>query len=384
MINNFEKKLKEQQKNHLYRTPKIFEKKRGVYANYKNKKILLFSTNDYLGMSNHKRVVGALIKAAKICGVGAGSARLISGTSEFHYSLERKIAELKKKEKALVFSSGYLANVGTLTALAGKEDVVVMDKLCHASIIDGARLSGAKIRVFPHKNYKRCEEILKNEKGIKKKVLVTETLFSMDGDLADMERLAFLKKKYNCLLVVDDAHGTGVLGPDGRGGACGGVWEKEIDIIIGTLSKALGGLGGFVAAGKILVEYITNFARPFIFATALPPVICAASEEAINVLKEEPELRDRLLENIKHLTEGVKKAGFLVKGDNSPIIPVILGDEKKALDVSKELFSKGFFVPAVRYPTVAKGEARLRIAVSGEHTKEEIESLIKAFRELKK
>jgi 7-keto-8-aminopelargonate synthetase-like enzyme len=385
------------------------------------KEILLFCGNDYLGLSHHPRVIEAAKEAIRRCGIGSGAARLISGTSELHTRLEEKLAAFKRKEKALVFTTGYLTNLGVLSSLAGKEDLIVMDKLCHASLIDGARLSGATLRVFPHKNYQKCEEILKQnfcntpapclpagkalsslpkrERGRGKRILVTDSVFSMDGDLADLAELVRLKEKYDCLLVVDDAHGTGVLGLEGRGAAEDLRLENKIDCIVGTLSKALGCLGGFVAASSEMIDYFINTARSFIFATSLPPLLCAAALRAFEVIEEEPAIRYRLWQNIQKMHEGLQRAGFgngdrllfdepsvksnLAPFPASPIFPIGIGSEKEALQVSEKLLNQGILAPAVRYPSVPKGKARLRVTVSAAHQSEDIERLIRNLSQIK-
>ncbi len=376
--------LKRLVEKNLYRKLRVLENHEGTRARFEGRELLLFCSNDYLGLSRHFRVVRAARKALETYGVGAGAARLISGTSEAHRELEKKIARFKRKEGAIVFAAGFLANLGILTAFADAGDVIIMDKLCHASLVDGARLSGAVLRVFPHKNYKQCEELLKKNKTAQRKILVTETVFSMDGDRADLGELIRLKKKYGALLVVDDAHGTGVIGANGRGATEPKGIAEGVDIIMGTLSKAIGGLGGFVAAEKVLIDFLVNFARPFIFATALPPVLCEAAREAFCVIEEEPSLRKKLWQNVRAVEIGLKAAGFVLAPAGSAILPVILGDEKKALGAFKTLLSKGIFIPAVRYPTVPKGKARLRITVSAAHTPKDIEKLINAFKHLKK
>ncbi len=379
MKNLCQQELEELKKRNLYRSIRVLKEHEGTRAVFNGRKILLFCGNDYLGMSRHPRVIAAAHKAIDRYGVGARSARLIAGTTEAHTKLEKKIAEFKNKESALVFGSGFLANLGILTAFAGKEDVVIMDKLCHASLIDGARLSGAEIRVFPHKNYEKCEELLKKCTA-HRKLLVTENVFGMDGDRADLKKLIQLKKKYGALLIVDDAHGTGVFGKNGPGATT--LFSKGIDIIMGTLSKAIGGLGGFVAADKTLVDYLINFARPFIFATALPPVLCETAREAFCVVEEEPELLKKLWSNIREVHQGLKRLGFSLPEPESAIIPVVLGDEGKAMAAFEKLLKQGLFIPAVRYPTVPKGKARLRITVSAAHADKDIEKLLRAFKKL--
>jgi 8-amino-7-oxononanoate synthase len=380
MKNLYRQELEQLRGRNLYRKLRVLETYEGVRASFEGRELLLFCSNDYLGLSRHPRVVRAAEQALKKYGVGAGAARLISGTTDAHVALEKKLARFKGKESALVFATGFLANLGILTAFAGEKDVIIMDKLCHASLVDGARLSKAELRVFPHKNYKKCEELLRGAKDAQRRILVTETVFSMDGDLADLKELIRLKEKYKALLVVDDAHGTGVLGAHGRGATENGGPAQKIDIIMGTLSKAIGGLGGFVAADKTLIDYLVNFARPFIFATALPPVLCEAAREALCVIEEEPILRKKLWANIQKVHQGLTKLGFVIAKPESAILPVILGDEKKALAAFDALLKQGIFIPAVRYPTVPKGKARLRVTLSAAHSPEDIEKLISAFK----
>jgi 8-amino-7-oxononanoate synthase len=375
-MENYQRKVETLETKNLYRRLRVLENHEGTRATFEGRKVLLFCGNDYLGMSRHPRVIAAAHKALDRYGVGARSARLIAGTTEAHASLEKKIAEFKNKEAALVFAAGFLTNLGILTTFAGKEDVVILDKLCHASLIDGARLSGAEIRVFPHKNYEKCEELLK-KCAAQRKLLITENVFGMDGDRADLKELIRLKKKYSALLVVDDAHGTGVFGKDGPGAT--GSFSKGIDLIMGTLSKGLGGLGGFVAADKELIDRLINFARPFIFATALPPVLCEAAREALCVVEEEPVLREKLWANIRQVHEGLTGLGFFIAKPESAILPVILGDEGKAVAAFEKLLEQGIFIPAIRYPTVPKGKARLRVTVSAAHTNEDIQKLMHAF-----
>jgi glycine C-acetyltransferase len=371
--------LNELRTKNLYRRLRVLEEHNGTRASFEGRKLLLFCSNDYLGLSRHPRVIRAAQKALKTYGVGAGAARLISGTTKAHVALEKKLAQTKGKESALVFAAGFLANLGILTAFADEQDVIMMDKLCHASLVDGARLSKAELRVFPHKNYKKCEELLRGAQSARQRILVTETVFSMDGDRADLRELVRLKEKYKALLVVDDAHGTGVLGAHGRGATEGKNLSQKIDVIMGTLSKALGGLGGFVAADKILIDYLVNFARPFIFATALPPVLCEAASEALCVTENEPLLRKRLWDNIRQTHQGLTRLSLSVGKPESAILPVMIGDEGKAVEVFEKLLAQGIFIPAVRYPTVPKGKARLRVTVSAAHTHQDIAKLIAAF-----
>ncbi len=375
----FEDELSELAAHDLYRKIRTLEKTKGAHAVFEGRDLLLFCGNDYLGLSKDRRVLAAFQEAAADYGVGSGAARLISGTTALHTRLEERIAESKKKESALVYSAGYLANLGVLTALAGEKDLIVMDKLCHASLIDGARLSGATVRVFPHKNYGRLEEILEKNEEHRKRIIVSDTVFSMDGDLADLPGLVRIKEKYDCLLIVDDAHGTGVLGLKGGGAAEDLGLEAKIDVITGTLSKAVGCLGGFAAASKTVIEYLVNFSRPFIFATSLSPALCAAALEAFKIFEEDAPLRHKLWQNIQKINDGILSLGFSSPEITSPIFPIILGDEKKALEASESLLQQGIFVPAIRPPSVPKGSSRLRLTVSAAHSEEDIAKLMSAL-----
>ena len=358
---------------HLYREIREIENQDGVHALYRKKPVTLFCGNDYLGLSRHPRVKAAAIQAIKKLGVGASAARLTSGSMPAHRKLEEKIAKYKGFERALVYSAGYLANLGTLTAIADEKTEIIFDKLCHASLIDAVKLSGAAYRVFPHNDYERCEELLAKSTAAKKMILV-ESVFGMDGDVADLEQLVQIKNKHNALLFVDDAHGTGVVKIPAM---------EKADIVTGTLSKAAGSIGGFVVASSALADLILNRARPFMFATALPPMICEAAYEAFCVMEEEPALFQKLWVNIHAVHGELKKLGFELEVPQSAVLPVILGDEKKALDAFEKLLEQGIFVPAIRYPTVPKGKARLRITVSAAHTDTDIQKLIQAMEKIK-
>lgn len=384
MTSFYEDKLREMEEKHLYRSLRTLEPAGPNRRRLDGREVLLFCGNDYLGLSEHPRVRRAMAEAALAEGAGAGAARLISGGAPVHRALEEKIASFKRKERALLYSAGYLANLGALSALAGMEDVIILDKLSHASLIDGARLSGAKMRVFPHKNYERCEELLQQAAGFQRRFLVTDSVFSMDGDQADLKVLIALKQKYDALLVVDDAHGTGVIGSQGRGVSEDSEIAAGIDVITGTLSKAVGCLGGFVAASRPLVDFCVNFSRPFIFATALPPAVAAACLESFCVMEETPELRELLLRNVSDLRAGLEKVGLELAPTESPILPVLLGDEKRALEAAAGLLEQGFLVPAIRYPTVGKGKARLRVTVNSLHTGADVQALLKAFETIKR
>jgi len=362
--------LEELRQTGLLRKLRTLSEGRGTHARWEGKELVLFCGNDYLGLSRHPEIIRATTEALEKYGVGSGAARLISGTSDLHTKLEHALARFKKREKALVFGSGYLANLGALSGLAGEKDLIVMDKLSHASLIDGARLSGAAFRVFPHKNYSKCEEILRKETNHPRRILVSDAIFSMDGDSADLNELIRLKEKYDCLLLADDAHGTGVYGPEGRGATEGK--EEKIDLIVGTLSKALGVFGGFVTGSSVLIEHLINFSRPFIFATAPPPALCAAALQSLQLIQDDSSFRKKLWRNVDRFETPSR----------SPIIPFIVGDEKRALEISDQLLEEGILIPAIRYPTVARGRARLRITVSAAHSEEDFEKLRRVLPEV--
>jgi 8-amino-7-oxononanoate synthase len=338
-----------------------------------------FSSNDYLGLSTHPQIK-SLVTELSHKASGATASRLISGNHKDYEVLEKELAEFKRTEDTLVFSSGYAAAIGTIPALVGEGDFIVMDKLCHASLVDGARLSGATLRVFPHGNLKRCEELLslcrKLTKSDGKILLITESVFSMDGDLAPLADLVVLKKKYHAWLMVDEAHATGLLGKNGRGGAEHFGVEGEVDISMGTLSKALPSVGGFIAGSKELKQYLINSARSFIFSTGLPPVVCRIATEAIRLIKKEPQIKASLWNNIRAFES---LADMKIE---SPIIPWMIGEEVLTTKIAESLLTNGFFVPAVRYPTVAKGKARLRVSLSSSHTTDDVQKLCSVLHSL--
>lgn len=340
------------------------------------RELLNFSSNDYLGLAGHPALREAM-RAAAPEGAGATASRLITGNHAEYATLERELAEFKRAEAALVFTSGYAAAVGTLPALVGDGDFIVMDKLCHASLVDGARLSGATLRVYPHLNLKRCAELLarcRTQAGAKGRVLlVTESVFSMDGDRAPLDELADLKQKHGAWLMVDEAHASGVLGNNGRGGAEHFGVEAVVDISMGTLSKAFGGLGGFICGSTPLKELLVNRARSLIYSTGLPPALCHAATTAVRLVRDDPELRAKLWANVRHLAERLEQAA------SSPIRPVLIGDERRCVQVAERLLQEGLMVPAIRYPTVARGKARLRVSVSAAHTTEDIDRLADAL-----
>jgi 8-amino-7-oxononanoate synthase len=341
-----------------------------------------FSSNDYLGLANDLRLHEAAASAIDEFGVGAGASRLISGTQSPHLRLERALAKWKGTEAALCFSSGYAAALGTIPALVTKNDVILLDKLCHASLIDGARLSGAILRVFPHNHVRKLERHLewaRREHPGKRVLIITESVFSMDGDRAPLRELVELKKRFRALLMLDEAHAIGVIGPNGRGLAAAENVNEEVDVQMGTLSKALGTSGGYICGSRTLIEWLINRARSFIYSTAPPPAIVAAALAAVDFLASPEGEKRRLLlwERISLMQQLLPRTGLEGKDVAAPsaIFPLIVGDEKAALDMAAALQSDGFLVPAIRYPTVAKGAARLRITVTAAHEEAQIEEL---------
>jgi 8-amino-7-oxononanoate synthase len=345
------------------------------------RRLINFSSNDYLGLANDPRLREAAITAIDEFGVGTGASRLISGTQSPHLRLERALTKWKGTEAALCFSTGYAAALGTIPALVAKNDVVLLDKLCHASLIDGARLSGAVLRVFPHNHLAKLESHLewaRREHPAKRVLVITESVFSMDGDHAPLRELVELKKRFGALLMLDEAHAIGVIGPNGRGLAAEENVSEEIDVQMGTLSKALGASGGYICGSRTLIDWLINRARSFIYSTAPPPATAAAAFAAVDFLASPSGEERRLLlwERIRLMQQLLPRTEL--KEDvaaSSAIFPLIVGDEKATLDLAAALQGEGFLVPAIRYPTVAKGAARLRITVTAAHKASQIEAL---------
>ena len=353
----------------LYRQFREMAGAQGARVASGGRELLNFSSNDYLGLANDPLLKQVATDAIARWGVGAGASRLVCGNLAPYRALEAKLADFKKKEAALVFGSGYAANVGTITSLVGAGDVLILDKLDHASIIDGARQSGAAIRVYPHLNLRKLEEILQQSQAYRRRLIITETVFSMDGDLAPLVEIVALKEKYAAWLMLDEAHATGMFGKNRRGLAEQLGVEAQIEITLGTLSKALGGAGGFIAGSQCLIDLLRNRARSLIYSTALPPAVCATAAAAVEwVMSPAGAQRcDRLWENVRAL------------GAHSPIHPVIVGEERAAVELSDKLLAAGIFVPAIRYPTVPKGKARLRVTVSAAHAAADVQQFLKVY-----
>jgi len=340
---------------------------------------ILLSSNSYLGLTTDPAVKSAAIAALEKYGTGSGGSRLVSGSSDLHRELEERIAGFKSAEAAILFSSGYLANVGTIAALVGPGDLVLSDELNHASIIDGCRMSRAEVRVYRHLDVEHLDSLLRYTGAFGKKLIVTDTVFSMDGDLAPLGEIADAADRWGAMLMIDEAHATGVLGERGSGATEHFGVEDRVPIVMGTLSKAVGSLGGYVAGSRNLIDYIRNRARTYIFDTSLPPACLAASLAAIEIIEREPERRRNLWRLIEKLKSGVEGCGLKTLPSHSAIVPVLIGEAEPALRFAKLLRSKGVFAPAVRPPSVPRGMCRIRATVMATHTDEQIARALRAF-----
>ena len=345
---------------------------------FEGRRLILLASNNYLGLANDPRVVEAAAEAARRWGAGSGSARLISGGVRLHDELEARLAALKSTEAALLFSSGYMANLGTIPALVGRGDAIFSDALNHASIIDGARLSGAAINVYRHADASHLDELLR-ESPADRRLVITDSVFSMDGDLAPLREIVDACERHGAILMVDEAHATGVVGPGGRGAIAGASLEGRVPVVMGTLSKSVGAAGGYIAGSSDLISYLRNKARPFIFDTAPPPPVAAAALAALDAIEQEPWRGERARAHAERLSEGLTNAGFETRTPIAAIVPVHAGEPATAVAFSRALLEQGVLVPAVRPPSVAPGTSRLRATVMATHTDEQIDAAIKAF-----
>ena len=352
---------------------------------YDGRRVINLASNNYLGLCDHPKLREAAIQATKDSGVGSGAVRTIAGTMKIHMDLEEKIARFKNVEACVVFQSGFAANAGTVSAILGKEDFIISDELNHASIIDGARLSRAKIKVFRHKDLAHAEEQLRevqNEPG--HKLLITDGVFSMDGDIGPVDKLADLAEKYGAIMMVDDAHASGVLGRNGRGTIDHFHCHGRVDVQVGTLSKAIGALGGYVCGSKDLIDYLYHRARPFLFSTSHPPSVAATCIAAFDLLESEPERIDRLWENTRYFKAELGRLGFNIGGVNTPasetpITPIIVGEGRTAMDFSRALFEAGVMATGIAFPTVPEGKARIRTIMTSEHTREQLDQALETL-----
>ena len=366
--------------NNLYREIKYLSKPQDKFTIIDNKNVLLMSSNNYLGLCNNEEVKQSSINALNKYGLGAGGSRLTTGSYILHKELEEKIAKFKNEESSLIFNTGYMANLGVISAICDENYYIFSDELNHASIIDGCRLSKAKTIIYKHNDMYDLEEKIK-EVNPKYGVIVTDSVFSMDGDICNLPKIIEISNRYNLLTIVDDAHATGVIGKIGRGSS--EYFNLKPDITIGTLSKAIGSEGGFVCASSDIIDYLKNKARSFIFSTALSPAIIAGSIKSIDIIEKNQTLVKKLQSNVKYMVKGLKNIGFDTKS-LTPIIPILIGEEKIALKFSEKLLEEGIYIPAIRYPTVKKGEAILRLTLMSTHDFEDLDFALNKIKEIKK
>jgi glycine C-acetyltransferase len=369
---------------------RVLDDQQAPVCHYDGREVINLASNNYLGLANHPKLVEASLAATRTYGVGSGAVRTIAGTMRIHMELEEKIARFKNVEACVVFQSGFAANAGTVSAILGKEDFILSDELNHASIIDGARLSRAKIKVFRHKDAAHCEELLNevaNEPG--HKLVITDGVFSMDGDIGPVDKLAAVAEKYGAIMMVDDAHASGVLGRNGRGSIDHFGVHGRVDVQVGTLSKAIGALGGYVCGSKDLIDYLYHRARPFLFSTSHPPSVAATCIAAFDILESEPERIERLWKNTKYFQGELKRLGFNIGGvttpaTETPITPVIVGDGRLAMDFSRALFEEGVMGTGIAFPTVPEGKARIRLILTSEHTRTQLDRVLETMERVAK
>jgi glycine C-acetyltransferase len=361
--------------------PRVLEEEQKARTRFDGRNVINLASNNYLGLAAHPRLKEAAAGAAMRYGAGSGAVRTIAGTMSLHRELERRFAEFKGAEDALMFQSGFTSNAGTVAAILTREDVIVSDQLNHASIIDGARLSRAEIKVFPHKDVAAAETLLEETRAPgRHQLLITDGVFSMDGDIAPLPDLVELAERHGAIMMIDDAHASGVLGPGGKGTVAHfGIDPRRVDIQVGTLSKAIGVLGGFIAGPSHLIQWLVNRGRPFLFSTSAPPPVAAACIAALDVMAEEPERLDRLWARTRFFKDGLHALGFDTGASETPITPVIAGEETTAVELSAILWEEGVFTPAIVFPTVPKGQSRVRTIVTADHTEEDLREALDAF-----
>ena len=364
----------------LYRRLRVLDEEQKARTSIDGRLVVNLSSNNYLGLTTHPKLRERALEATRRLGVGSGSVRTIAGTMQIHMELERKLAAFKRTEAAVVFQSGFAANAGTVSSILGRDAVIVSDELNHASIIDGARLSRATIKVFPHRDTAAARRILEELPRATRTLIITDGVFSMDGDLGVLPELCDLAGEFGCIMMVDDAHASGVFGTNGRGTVDHFGMHGRVDVQVGTLSKAIGALGGYVAGSRALIEFLCHRARPFLFSTSHPPAVAAACVAAIEVLEDEPHLIERLWENARFFKAGLDALGFDTGASESPITPVMVGDAARAMALSDRLFDRGVFAQGIGFPTVPQDKARVRTIVTATHTREELQFALDAFK----
>jgi glycine C-acetyltransferase len=363
----------------LYRHLRILDHEQKAHASFDHRSVVNLSSNNYLGLTTHPRLREAAVEATRTLGVGSGSVRTIAGTMDIHMRLEQRLAEFKRTEATVVFQSGFTANAGTVASVLGKEDFIISDELNHASIIDGARLSRATIKVFPHRDVTAARAIVQELPRDRRRLIITDGVFSMDGDLGALPELCDLADEFGCIMMVDDAHASGVFGRNGRGTIDHFGLHGRVDIQVGTLSKAVGVIGGYVAGSRAMIEFLYHRARPFLFSTSHPPAVAAACLAAIDVLESEPQLIERLWDNARFFKSGLQALGFNTGASDSPITPVIVGEGSLAMKLSDALFEQGVFAQGIGFPTVARDRARVRTIVTATHTRDELQFALDSF-----
>jgi len=369
---------------------RVLQDEQAPECTFDGKRVINLASNNYLGLTTHPKLREAALAAIHKFGVGSGAVRTVSGTMSIHMELEEKIARFKNVEACVVFQSGFTANAGTVSAILGKGDFIVSDELNHASIIDGARLSKATIKVFRHKDIAHAEELLKEVAGEPgRKLIISDGVFSMDGDIGPLPALCELAEKYGAIMMVDDAHSSGILGRNGRGTIDHYNVHGRVDIQVGTLSKAIGAMGGYVCGSRDLIEFLYNRGRPFLFSTSHPPSVTATCIAAFDVLEQEPELIERLWENTRYFKKELGTLGFNIGGVNTPasetpITPIIVGEGRLAMEFSRELFNEGVFTPGIAFPVVPEGKARLRTIMTATHTKDQLDRALEILKKVGK
>jgi len=363
----------------VFRWPRELQGEQAPVCTYDGRRVVNLCSNNYLGLAAHPRLKDAARRAIAEYGVGSGAVRTIAGNMTIHQTLEGRLAAFKRTEAALLFQSGFTANAGTVAAILGREDVVVSDELNHASIIDGCRLSGAERKIFPHKDVAAARRCLEESRKARRVLVITDGVFSMDGDLAPLRDLASLAREFGAIMMVDDAHASGVVGAGGRGTVEHFGVHGMVDIQVGTLSKAWACLGGYVAGSRTLVEYLMNRARPLLFSTSHPPSVAATAIAALDLIGEEPGLIERLWENTRAFKSGLERLGYDTGMSETPITPVMIGDEALAMRFSDRLFEEGVFALGIAFPTVPRGKARVRTIVTAGHTRDDLSQALEVF-----
>ncbi len=378
-LDYLDSELNELRERGLFRWPRTLEGAQEPLARYDGHEVINLASNNYLGLANHARLKAAARRAIDELGVGSGAVRTIAGNMAIHRELEDELARFKHTEATLLYQSGFTANAGTVAALLGKEDIIVSDELNHASIIDGARLSGAEKKIYPHKDIAAARALLAESRSARRLLLITDGVFSMDGDIAPLPDLVTVAEEFGAIMMVDDAHASGVLGQAGRGTVDHFNLHGRVHVQVGTLSKAFAGQGGYVAGSRSLVDYLIHRARPLLFSTSHPPSVAASALAAVRLVQEEPELIERLWDNTRFFKKGLTQLGWNTGASETPITPVMVGDERLTMDLSDRLFTAGVFALGIAFPTVPRGKARIRTIVTAGHTRTHLQRALDAF-----